>query len=57
MSEVLVWNFVLEEALPVNGNVSWGDIVVTYGVGMYCESGRMCACVWRGELIEHSAPW
>ena len=45
MSEVLAWNFVLEEALPVNGNVSWGDIVVAYGVGMYCESGCLCVYV------------
>ena len=44
MSEVLVWNFVLEEALPVNGNVSWGDIVVAYDVEMYCESGCFCVC-------------
>ena len=56
MSGVLVWNFVLEEALPVNGNVSWGGIVMAYGVGIYCESGY-CVCVWRGELDEHSAPW
>ena len=45
MSEVLAWNFVLEEALPINGNVSRGDIVVAYGVGIYCESGCLCVYV------------
>ena len=53
VSEVFAWDFVLEEALPINENVPLRDDMVACGAGKFYKAMKFMR---RGEPDERSTP-